>query len=352
MYEWELQEEELKKADKLHRDSIVIDMLMSTKFTEPTPVINGADALERAITIGGITAAHQTLVGSENRTFREAVKEINKMYRLAEQKSDKALIVTKTDDIKRAKAEGKLGLIMAFQGANPLEDDWLNTLPALYRLGIRVMALTYNERNLLGYGCTEPKDEGLTAYGRQVVRGMNQLGMLIDGSHVGLRTVMDAIELSEDPVVFTHSNVNAICPHERNLPDEVIKVVAETGGVIGIAAWEPICARPGKEGTLADFLDHIDYIVNLVGSADNVGIGSDRNDNMRVMPTRSDFELRYRYMLKNAKKVSPGLVGYDEIHDIVNVTKGLVARGYKDEDIKKILGGNWMRVASQVWDKH
>lgn len=351
MLEWKLEGEALKRADSIHHNSIVVDLALVTNLAKPTPIIDGEDALDRVIRIGGITAGVQTLIGSEDRTFRAALKEMNILHRLASQKPEKVIIVTKSSHIEKAKDEGKIGLIMGFQGCDPLEDDWMNTLSVLYRMGARVMALTYNEQNLLGSGCTEPKDNGLTAYGTQVVRGMNQLGIIIDLSHVGMRTAMDAIELSKDPVIFTHSNVNAITPHVRNLPDETIKAVAVKGGLIGIVAWEPICARPGKEGTLSDFLDHLDYIVNLVG-VDYVGIGADRNDNMRAMPIRSDFEVRYSYMLKNnIKKAAPGVQGYDEVHDIINVTRGLVARGYSDGDIKKILGGNFMRVSRQVWDK-
>ncbi|MEA4849613.1 MAG: dipeptidase [Clostridiaceae bacterium] len=350
MKEWELKGEALKRADALHYGSIVVDMSLTTNFAQPSPIINGENALERSRGIGGITAAHQTLVGSDNRTFRDALKQMNLLNRLISQNPDKVMLVTKSNDVEKAKAEGKIGLIMGFQGCDPIEDDWSNTLPVLYRMGARVMALTYNERNLLGYGCTEPKDYGLTAYGTQVVRAMNQMGIIIDLSHVGMQTSMDAIEMSEDPVLFTHSNVYAISPHVRNLPDEVIKAVAAKGGVIGAVTWEPITARPGKEGVLGDMLDHIDYIVNLVG-VDHVGIGSDRNDCMRVMPILSDFEARYAYMIKGQKNRCPGLDGYDEVHDIINVTRGLVARGYSDEDIKKVLGGNFMRVARKVWDK-
>ncbi|MBA7522796.1 hypothetical protein ES705_14916 [subsurface metagenome] len=179
---------------------------------------------------------------------------------------------------------------------------------------------------------------------------MNKLGIILDLSHVGRCTAMDAMELSKDPVIFTHSNVNAITPHVRNLADEVIKAVAAKGGLIGIAAWKIICARPGTEGTLSDFLDHLDYIVNLVG-VDYAGIGADIDDNMRVIPISLDFEFRYSYMLNNVKNSTYGVQGYNEVHEMINVTRGLAARGYSDEDIKKILGGNFMRVARQVWDK-
>ena len=349
MVEWKLEGEALKKADSIHRNSIVVDMSLTTNFSQPTQIINGKNGLERAMKIGGFTVAGETLNGSESRTFREVLREVNKMHRFIVQKPEEVMLVTKSSDIEKAKKEGKLGLIINFQGADCLEDQFIDTLPVFYRMGVRIIALTYNERNLLGDGCTEPKDNGLTAYGAQVVRGMNRIGVIVDLSHVGRRTAMDAIELSSDPVVFTHSNVNAITPHVRNLTDELIKAVAKKGGVIGIVVWDAICARKAGEGTLTDYLDHLDYIVKLVG-VDHVGIGSDINDNMRAMPMRSDFETRYSYMLKG-NRIAPGVEGFYDLEDIVNLTRGLVARGYSEGDIKKILGGNFMRVARQVWDK-
>ncbi len=351
MEEWELKGEDLKKADSIHYNSIVVDMMLTTNLAYPSQVINGVGVMDRLLETGGISAAIQTISADENRTFREALKEMVKLYNLASQKSDKVMLVTKSSDIKKSKDEGKIGLIMGFQGCDCLENQWMINLPVLYQMGARVMGLTYNEENLLGYGCTESKDDGLKAYGAQVVRTMNKLGIIIDLSHVGKNTAMDAIELSEDPLIFTHSNANAISPHVRNLSDEVIKAAAKKGGLIGIAAWAPICARPGTTGTLTDYLDHLDYIVNLVG-VDHAGIGADLNENMRVMPIKSDFEVRYSYMLKGfLNATAPGLQGYNQPHEIINVTRGLIARGYSEEDIKKIIGGNFMRVARQVWDK-
>jgi membrane dipeptidase len=170
------------------------------------------------------------------------------------------------------------------------------------------------------------------------------MGIIIDLSHVGTQTSVDTIALSADPVLFTHSNVRSLNPHPRNLPDEVIKAVAAKGGVIGINTWEEFCTQaPKLNATLSDFLDHMDYVVKLVG-VDHVGIGSDVNENWSALPIRSDYETMYGYR-------APGLAGYTYVHEIINVTRGLVARGYTDEDISKVLGGNFMRVARQVWDK-
>jgi len=343
MGEWDIEGTAASRADAVHRRSVVVDMGLTTNFTRPTPYINGEDALDRALK-GGLSVACQTLVGSTNRSFREAIREINNVYRLVESKPHKVLVVRKSADIERAKMEGKMGYVMAFQNADPLEDDWINTLPVLQRLGVRIISITYNERNLLGSGSKEPHDGGLTAYGAQVVRGMNRMGIIIDLSHVGTQTSVDTIALSADPVLFTHSNVRSLNPHPRNLPDEVIKAVAAKGGVIGINTWEEFCTQaPKLNATLSDFLDHMDYVVKLVG-VDHVGIGSDVNENWSALPIRSDYETMYGYR-------APGLAGYTYVHEIINVTRGLVARGYTDEDISKVLGGNFMRVARQVWDK-
>ena len=350
MRDLELTSEQQQRADALHQRSIVVDMLWSTNPAEPTPLIDGKNALDRAID-AGLTAANNTLAGA-NTNFRDAIKEINKVYRLLESEPDKTLLVQTTADIERAKAERKLGIIMGFQNASPLEDDWINTLPVFHKLGVRIIQLTYNENNLLGSGCTEPRDGGLTAYGRQVVRALNRLGIIIDLSHVGQQTAREAIELSEDPVIVSHANTYALTPHVRNLPDDTIKALAAKGGVMGIVAWNVICAtRPGVKPSLSDYLDHLDYVVNLVG-VDHVGIGSDINENFRAMPIRSDFETRYSYMLTDPSEKAPAVEGFQWVHELPNVTRGLVARGYSDEDIQKILGGNFLRVARAVWDKN
>ncbi|MBI4278087.1 MAG: membrane dipeptidase, partial [Armatimonadetes bacterium] len=252
----------------------------------------------------------------------------------------------------RAKAERKLGLMMGFQSAEPLEDDWINTLPVFYRMGIRVIQLTYNERNLLGCGCLEPNDDGLTAYGRQVVGALNGTGVIIDLSHVGQKTAVDAIKASRIPVIVSHANARALTPHPRNLPDDTIKALADAGGVMGAVAWSVICQiNPDRPPTLHDFLEHIDYVVNLVG-VDHVGIGSDINENFRAMPIPSDFQTQYRFLFKGDPRKVADVEGFAWLHEYPNVVRGLVARGYSDEDIVKIMGGNFLRVAREAWQRN
>ncbi len=335
---------------ELHRRAIVVDMALSGSFAHPAIVRNGKSYQARAAE-GGLTAAVLTLAG-ERSSFRSALANAITHWRLAESQPEKFLIVKDAEDIHRAKREGKIGMIFGFQNGTPLEDDWLNNLVAFWHLGIRLIQLTYNERNLIGSGCLERNDGGLSAYGLQVVHGMNRYGILIDLAHTGNKTSLDVVEVSEDPVVITHANPKALNPSFRNKPDEVIKALAARGGVIGLVSWNVLVEKePGKRPTINDYIDHINYVVDLVG-IDHVGIGSDINDNFRALPVRSEFEEKYHFMLGAYEDIASAWPdGFSGVEEFPNLTRALMARGYSDEDIQRILGGNFLRVAQQVWGK-
>lgn len=341
----ELTEEQERRAVRLHEESIVVDMLWATNPTQPVPLVDGKDAIQRARE-GGLTAANNT-VSAYTESFRQALAAINQVYVLAQTRAAEVMLVRTVADIEECKRTGKFGTCIGFQTASPLEDDWTNTLPVLYRLGLRFMQVTYNERNLLGSGCLEPNDDGLTAYGRQVVRGLNALGVICDLSHVGRRTAMDALRWSTQPVIFSHCNVAALNPHPRNLDDDSIKAVKDVGGVIGVVAWDTICrTSESRHSTIDDYMAHLEYMIDLIG-IDHVGIGTDLNENFRALPMPSGFELQYGS--GGATTPAPGVAGFEWVHEVGNVTRELVRRGASDEDIRKILGGNFLRVASQVW---
>jgi membrane dipeptidase len=340
-----LTDEQEKRATKLHDEALVVDMLWSTNPTQPTPIVDGKDAVTRAAE-SGLTAANNT-VSAFTESFRQALAAINQVYVLAAARASEVKLVKGTSDIEDCKRTHRFGTVIGFQTASPLEDDWTNTLPVLYRLGLRIMQLTYNERNLLGSGCLEPSDDGLTAYGRQVVKGMNALGIICDLSHVGKRTALDALRWSNQPVVFSHCNVAALNPHPRNLEDDAIRAVRDVGGIIGVVAWDTICrTRPDTPSTMEDFFAHLEYLVEMAG-VDHVGIGTDLNENFRALPIPSGFELQYGGGA--AAPPAPGVQGFEWVQEFRNVTREMVRRGYSDENITKILGGNFMRVAKEVW---
>jgi membrane dipeptidase len=325
-----------EKAAEIHRQSIIVDALNYSNFSngELLSKVRGA----------GVTAIHVTLAAFEN--FRETINNISRWNDSFERFGDLIMPVRTSDDIRQAKKLSKIGIIFGFQNASPIEDD-LCLLEIFTQLGVRIIQLTYMYRNLLGNGCLERTDCGLSKYGLEAISEMNRLGLLIDLSHCGDKTTMEAIEASSKPVAFTHANARSLCDVPRNKTDEQIRFLAERGGVIGVAAYPTFVAKEGAP-TLEHCLDQIDYLARLVG-VDHVGLGLDF-----VEGQPEGFV--NRGLGSNLPK---GLVpttwpwiypeGIREASDFPNITLGLVKRGYSDADIQKILGGNWLSLFDKVW---
>lgn len=322
---------EERRAGDLHRRAVVIDA--ACPLVNPKEIKKYLPALRR----GGVTCAFATVVAIES--AREALYALAAWYaRLRELGEDISLALT-AEDIANAKSEGRTAIIFHFQGGNPLEYD-ARLVEAFYRLGVRVIQITYNERNPLGDGCTERTDAGLSKLGLDVIAEMNRLRMLVDLTHVGYRTSMEAMEASRAPVIFSHSNAQALCDSPRNLPDDILRAVAARGGVVGVCAF-PAFVSTGAP-TVRDLLAHVDYLCRLIGP-DHVGLGFD-------FATETDGDYEY---FKYDPKVYPrppwtyptDIAGFAEIP---NVTRGLVELGYSDHDVLNILGGNFLRVFQQV----
>lgn len=248
-------------------------------------------------------------------------------------------IVREHADVDAALDAGELGVIIHFQGCDPLDDD-LNLLDSYHALGVRVMQPTYNFRNRLGDGCLERANSGLSKFGKGAIARMNELGIVVDVSHVGERTSLEAIELSEAPVIESHANPRAVHDSRRNIYDEQITAIAESGGVIGV------CAFPGFVGDSPDIerlLDHLDYLVQLAGD-EHVGLGFDF-----ATETASDYDY-YGYEEDTYPRppwiYPPGIGGFA---DEPNVGEGLRRRGYSAEQIERIARENFLRVFREVW---
>ncbi|MGC1406460.1 MAG: membrane dipeptidase, partial [Candidatus Dormiibacterota bacterium] len=329
------------RVSRIHREGILIDMAWATNPSRPTPIVEGQTALHRAIG-AGITAANVT-VADYHDDFRKALIEMNKIDLLRQAESGKVILVEGVEDVRTAKREGRLGIVTQFQTATPLEGDWQNTLRVLFRLGLRVLQLTYNEHNIFGDGCFEPHDRGLTAWGLQLVQALNSYGIIVDISHAGSRTAMDILKASSRPVICSHANAAALTPHPRNLSDDLIKAVGDSGGVIGATAVGSFCAtKAGRSTGLSAYLEHIDYLVGLIGP-DHVGIGSDIGEDTALLPIPSDYEIQYGRTTVEAEGTGPNsfvIEEFDRLNKLRAVTAGLVARGYTDDVIRKILGGN------------
>lgn len=282
MYEFKLTKDQEKKAIDLHEKAIVIDGLIPKGGMG----LNYPKDRERLLA-GGITAMNCTIAHfPEN--FSRAVKEVDR-HKEAIFKSDYLSFADSVEDIRKAKRERRVAAIIGFQDGNPIEDD-LAHLRAFKALGVRIIQMTYNTANLIGVGCAERFYGGLTHFGVEVVKEMNRLGIVMELSHCCDETTMDAIQLSKDPVLFTHCGTRALCnAYGRNKTDEQIKALAEKGGVIGIG-WLPMCVKQDPEthevqnSTVEDVLNHIDHVVELVG-VDHVGFGTDTDG--RILDQRT-----------------------------------------------------------------
>lgn len=209
----------------------------------------------------------------------------------------------------------KIAAFLSVEGGEVLQGR-LEVLRVLYRLGIRILTLTWNHRNQLGDGVYEKvTGGGLTRFGRKVVKEMNRLGMIIDVSHLSEPGFWNVLELSEYPVMASHSNAAALCPHPRNLSDRQLRALGEKGGMVGVNFCPSFVSDENPK--LKVLLDHIDHIVNLIG-IEHVGIGSDFDG------------------------IDQGVEGLEDISKITNITSGLINRGYEERDIKKIWGENYL----------
>ena len=332
-------------AKTLHENSIVIDghcdtlLLWQMRESRRGPFgplpddVRGHIDLER-LKLGGVTAQNFACYllphYLPSQATRHTLRMIDLFYRTQAKHADALCLATKAGDIERAKTEGKVAGILSMEGAEGLEGD-LGVLRMMYRLGVRWIGLTWNHRNQAADGLSEMRTGGgLTEFGVRLVQEMNQLGMVVDIAHLAPAGVRDVLATSEAPVVASHANAHAVCPVPRNLSDEQLEGVAETGGVVGVT-YVPDFIRCGKDTTTGEepatldmLIDHVDHIVRVVG-IDHVGLGSDF-DGFGGSPP----------------------VGLEDVSCTPNITARLLERGYRSEDVHKILGGNWLRVIKQV----
>jgi membrane dipeptidase len=287
---------------------------------------------------GEVSAVLTTVAGIED--SRYALGVLGAWLRLERSASLPFRIVRQARDFETAASKGELSVVLHFQGGDPLEND-VNLIDVFHGLGVRVIQLTYNFRNRLGDGCLERANSGLSKLGKAAVARMNQLGVVIDVAHVGRRTSLEIIEASTAPVIVSHANACGVYESRRNLIDEQIRAVAASGGVIGVCAFPGFVAAGSPN--LDRLLDHIDYLVGLVGG-EHVGLGFDFSQE-----TEEDYE--YFGYEEDTYPHPPwtyptGIAGFG---DIKNVGAGLRRRGYKAEQIEGIARRNFLRVFQEVW---
>jgi membrane dipeptidase len=241
------------------------------------------------------------------------------------------LRVQSVADLDRAKKSGRLGLIVGFQNSDHFQAA--ADVGEMYRLGQRVSQLTYNRRNRLGSGC-QVDDAGITNFGAEVVEAMNRVGMVVDVSHCGERTTLDAFTVSRRPVLVTHSNCRALVDHPRCKSDAVLRAMAAQGGVMGVTAVRAFVHQPGAP-TLDHLLDHFDHVARIAGP-EHVGIGSDVDVDARDPRTGN---VRAAYAIR----------GMTPARRTFEVAEGLLARGWTSADVEGVLGGNFRRALAAIW---
>ena len=223
------------KPEELHKEAIVIDATC--------PLANIDNYFEKWIA-GGATVIAPTLC-SPPELMSGTMHRLGDWFRRLRLNQKKLLHVTSVEDIYRAKKENKLGILFHFQGTTPFERD-LNSIEIYYRLGVRIVQLCYNNKDFVGDGCAERTDCGLSQFGVKVIDEMNRLGIVVDCSHTGYRTTMEAIEVSKKPVIVSHGNARAVCDSFRNLKDDQIKAIAQKGGVVGLTGYPDFVSKKKK----------------------------------------------------------------------------------------------------------
>jgi membrane dipeptidase len=333
----------IAEARRILKEAIVIDTLGGA-VVHPTPYV-AEGTYEETMVAQGWNVLHACLVSepSYSPTFEQLLGAVYENL-LNFEMSPKVRHVEKVEDILEAKKNGQLGVIFGVQNSSWIGSE-RERIRILYKLGLRSLQLTYMERNLLGDGCLEPENRGLTNFGMQVVRECNRLGILVDCSHVGHQTTLDAAKLSQKPIVISHTAVRAITENPRCVTDEQMKTVAEKGGTIGITTFSPFI-RTDRQPTLDDYLDHFDYAIKLIGD-DHVTFATDWFDGK----TKANWATPWYYpeVTQGKKYGGLGLVGFSQRSELVNVVDGMLKRKYTPERIRKLLGGNFIRVLKEVW---
>ncbi len=383
------------EAKRLHREALVID-------TQQPPITTGAlftprmkQALEEAVRKGatgrdevsprmaamtadelmtssearaqylglwdrsGVTVACGTFSGSHRYTgaFERANELISRAYGIVHALGGKVEICRSADDIERVHRQDRRGVVIDFQNTTPFGDE-LDRIQHFHNLGLRMVQLTYNLRNLVGDGCTETTQGGLSYFGREVVRRLNEARILVDVSHCSEQVGWDALKISTAPVIVSHSSSKAVCYHDRGKTDELAKAIADRGGYFGVVVI-PGFISDKPEVPLDTFAEHVAHLVDVCG-IDHVGIGTDKMgpgpgteslvEYPDTLPRHGSGTFDWAgFRLKEHRLLGDHVLrGYESFGDWPNLTVALAKRGFNEEELRKLLGLNYLRVFRDV----
>ena len=322
--------------------------------------------------MAGVNVCSATYAGPTppDGAFETSVAAIAQARAMIDALDDELRLVLTADDIERVYKDGKRGVILDFQDGNPFGND-LDRIDLFYNLGVRVVQLTYNLRNLIGDGCTELYKSGLTYFGREVVQRLNELNIAVDVSHCSEQVGWDALEVSTAPIIVTHSASAGVCYHDRAKGDDLARAIADRGGFFGVAAIGGFVFE-GTGATLEHYVDHVEHLVDVMG-IDHVGIGSDKcgpgpgtesavewpselgpydtsflyeeNPDPRSTPDGFDWmAFRPEHRLSKDHRIA----GFDQFTDWPNITAALARRGFNEDELRRLLGLNYLRYFREV----
>ena len=290
----------------------------------------------------GLDAVHVTIVYHED--FEELQKEIKKWEKLFYENSDLIFLGNDFKDIEKANLEKKTAIFFGFQNCSPIEDD-INLVEKVHTLGCRFMQLTYNNQSLLATGCYEKIDSGVTNFGREVIKEMNRVGIVVDMSHSAEKSTFDAIEISEKPIAITHSNPAFWHPAKRNKSSDLLKALSENGGILGLSLY-PHHLKDTTSCTLESFCEMAAKTADIMG-VNNIGIGSDLclNQPDTIVEWMRNGTWSKSKNFGEGSKSKPGFPKqpkwFEDARGFVNLEAGLKKVGFSDIETDGILGNNW-----------
>jgi len=336
------------RVNRIVERAVVVDMLSPLRL-DLRPDSYAGKLGEQEIAMfrnSHVTAFHNSVGVGGPTAYDDALTFLAGWNGFVARNSQVFTLVDTVADIERAKADGKVAVIMGLQNAEQFRQ--VSDVQAFRQMGLRCAQLTYNTQNLLGSGSTERVDGGVTDFGADIIHEMNKVGMLVDVSHCGERTTLDAIELSAGPIAITHSNCRALNNHPRLKTDEAIRKLAAKGGVMGITGVRNF-VKDREPTTIEDVVDHIDHVVKLVG-IEHVGIGTDSDllgyDRLPVDQYR---QIKSGYKASYAFREKIDTDGFNNPDKMYSLTAALLRRGYGEANIEAILGGNFRRLLATVW---
>ena len=305
---------------------------------------NWSEKIFQQMQEGGVCAVHVTIAYHE--MFRQTVANIETWNRWFERFPELIFHGRTGDDVRRAKIEGRTAIFFGFQNPSPIEDD-IGLVEIWHALGARFMQLTYNNQSLLATGGYEAEDPGVTRMGRQVIKEMNRVGLVVDMSHSAERSTLEAIEISERPIAITHANPAFWHPARRNKSDDVLRALGQSGGMLGFSMY-PHHLKDKSDCTLASFCEMIARTADLMG-VDNIGLGSD------LCQDQPDSVVEWMRVGRWSKEMdygegSAGDAGFPPMPDwfednrhFGNIAAGLIAHGFSEADTAAVMGENWLR---------